>query len=103
MKKFQKISQKVVIALAILWVLLLAIPSIPLGYRYIYVGALIFYLGIQNILLLNIGQRTGVMPDKLLMYQQRLGERSGVVRYGVVAFFYIVFGVLIIYGGYQAL
>lgn len=100
---FQKISQKIVIALALLWVVLLLVPSIPLGYRYIYVGALIFYLGVQNIILLNLGLKSGKMPDKLVMYQERLGEKAGAMRYGLFAFCYILFGALVIFSGFNVL
>lgn len=101
--RFQKISQKIILILAAVWVLLLFFPSVELGYRYIYIGLLIFYLGIQNIILLNLGQRTGQPPDKLVMYQERLGVKNGLIRYASFAALYIIIGLVIAYSGYYTL
>lgn len=103
MKQFHKISKRIFYFLAALWFVLLIIPSINLGYRYIFAGILVCYLGVQNIILLNLGQRSGEMPDKLVMYQERLGERKGLIRYAVVAAALILIGLHIIYGGYTVL
>ena len=104
MKQFHKISKRIFYILAAIWVLLLLlVPSIELGYRYISFGLLVCYLGVQNIILLNLGQRSGEMPDKLLMYQERLGARKGLLCYASVAAALILIGLLIIYGGYAVL
>ncbi len=103
MKKFHKISQRIILILAAIWVLLLFFKGIELGYRYIYIGLLILYVGVQNIILLNLGQRAGEMPDKLLMYQERLGERKGLIRYAVVAAGFILIGLVMAYSGYTVL
>ena len=103
MKKYHKISQRIILILAAIWFLLLPFKGIELGYRYIYVGLLIFYVGVQNIILLNLGQRSGEMPDKLLMYQERLGAQKGLIRYAVVAAAFILIGLVIAYSGYSVL
>ena len=103
MKQFYKISKRVFYFLMALWALLLLVPSIELAYRYISFGLLVCYLGVQNIILLNLGQRSGEMPDKLMMYQEQLGERKGLIRYAVVAAALILIGLLIVYGGYTVL
>ena len=103
MKKYHKISQRIIIILAAIWVVLLFFDNIELGYRYIYFGLLIFYLGVQNIILLNLGQRTGEIPDKVLMYQKRLGERKGLQRYALIAAAFVLLGLVMAFSGYSVL
>lgn len=101
--KYHKVSQRIIIILVVIWVLLLFVPTIELGYRYIYLGLLVFYLGVQNIILLNLGQRTGQPPEKLVMYQERLGMQKGLIRYAVFAAIYLIIGLIFAYSGYSIL
>ena len=61
MEKFQKISSRVVIVLALLWGVLIAMGKLSTGYSYMGIGVLSTYIGIQNLILLNWGQKSLIL------------------------------------------
>ena len=76
MEKFQKISSRIIIILALLWMLAVSMGQLSVGQSYMGIGALSAYIGIQNIILLNWGQRTGKMPPKIAYLIQRHGNNK---------------------------
>lgn len=98
---FQKISQKIVIGLALLWVILQLMFTMPLRVSYMYFGGLILYLGVQNMIILNLGLKNGQVPEKMKLYYQRYGTQKGTIYYGIFSvLIYILLGLGIIYAGY---
>ena len=91
MKKIQKISSRVIIVLAILWAVAVVAGLFPsLGWSYLGIGFLSAYIGIQNIILLVYGKRTG--NDK------------GMVQYVLVnIMLYLFIGLIVMYCGWTML
>lgn len=81
MQKFQKYSSRLVMISALIWILLVFSKQLTIGQSYFIIGVLFTYIGIQNILLLNIGQRTGNLTNKITHYIQHHGEQKGILMY----------------------
>lgn len=102
MEKFQKFSSRIVIVLALLWAVLVVTGQLPIGYSYLILGALSAYIGVQNMILLNWGQRTGQMPSKITYLIQRHGNNKGIMQYVVVnVLLFLLIGLAVMYCGYQ--
>lgn len=98
MERFQKYSARVLLILALLWLFL----PMDAGYKYIYLGALILYVGVQNLVFLNIGQRSGKMPPKIAHLIERHGNEKGMMIYALLfVLFFILAGIGTIYSGVQ--
>ena len=65
MEKFQKISSKVVIVLALVWAVLTFTHMIPVKISYMVIGGLAAYIGIQNIILLLLMMIICVLKNPL--------------------------------------
>lgn len=104
MEKFQKISSRIIIILALLWMLAVSIGQLSVGQSYMGIGALSAYIGIQNIILLNWGQRTGKMPPKIAYLIQRHGNNKGLMQYVIVnILLFLLIGLAVLYSGWQLL
>ena len=105
MKKIQKISSRIIIALAILWAVAVVAGLFPsLGWSYLGIGFLSAYIGIQNIILLVYGQRTGDMPEKIAYLINRHGNDKGMVQYVLVnIMLYLFIGLIVMYRGWTML
>lgn len=102
MEKFQKLSSRIVIVLALFWAVMVATGQLSTGYSYFILGTLSAYIGLQNIILLNWGQRTGNMPSKVTYLIQRHGNNKGIVQYVLVNILLFLFiGLAVMYCGYQ--
>jgi len=98
MERYQKISSRIIIALAVLWVLL----PMDLGYKYMFFGAIITYMGIQNAILFLWGKRIGQMPNKIQLLITKHGVDKAELMYGLFFILFFLFvGVTVIYSGYQ--
>ncbi|MBQ2776594.1 MAG: hypothetical protein IJF50_03755 [Peptococcaceae bacterium] len=96
MEKFQKISSKVVIALALVWAALTFTSSIPVGVSYMAIGALAAYIGIQNIILLNWGLKIGKMPNKITYQIEQHGHNKGIKNFVAInVLLYLIVGIVV--------
>ncbi len=104
MEKFQKISSRIVMVLALLWMLAVSMGQLSVGQSYMGIGALSAYIGIQNIILLNWGHRTGNMPPKIAYLIQRHGNNKGLIQYVIVnILLFLLIGLAVLYSGWQLL
>lgn len=96
MEKFQSISSKVVIALALVWAALTFTKSIPTGLSYMIFGGIAAYIGIQNIILLNWGLKIGRMSTKITYQIEQHGHDRGIknfVGFNILA--YLILGIIV--------
>ncbi len=102
MDKFQKISSRIVIALALIWAVLVALGQLSVGQSYFGIGVLSAYIGIQNTLLLVWGQRTGNMPKKIAHIIEQHGPDKGIIQYVIVnILIFLLVGMTVAYCGWQ--
>jgi len=95
---FHKYSQKIIYLAAIVWAISAFFKLMSLKYLYIFFGAIVLYVGIQNMIILNLGIKRGQIPEKIVHYQNRLGEKNGILFYAVFSvLMFILFGVIIIF------
>lgn len=96
MEKFQKISSKTVIALALVWAALTFTGKIPTGISYMMIGALAAYIGIQNIILLNWGLKIGKMCNKITFQIEHHGHEKGIKNFVVInILMYLLIGIVV--------
>ena len=104
MDKFQKISSRITIALALIWAVLVAAGQLSIGQSYLGIGILSAYIGIQNTILLIWGQRTGKMSKKIAHAIQHHGQDKGLIQYGIVnILLFLLIGLTVAYCGWQQL
>lgn len=84
MEQYQKISSRIIIVLAFVWAALTATGNLSTGQSYFMIGAISAYIGVQNIILLNWGQRTGRLPRKIVYLIEQHGHNSGILRYTLI-------------------
>ena len=95
---FHKISQKFILLAALIWSIIAFFRLIELRYIYVYFGILVLYIGIQNIIILNLGVKKGEIPAKITHYQEKFGEKNGIIFYALFSIvLFLVFGAIIIY------
>ena len=98
MERYQKISSKIIIALAVIWIFL----PLDLGYRYMFFGAIVTYMGIQNFILILWGKRTGQMPSKIQHLVNKHGTDKAELIFGLFfILFFLLMGIGVVYSGYQ--
>jgi len=103
---FHKYSQKVIILAAVIWAILavctrMGILALPLSVLYIYFGAIICYLGIQNLIILNISAKKGIDHEKIKQYDERFGKKYGLIYYVIISvLFFIIFGIIVMACGF---
>ena len=96
MEKFQTLSSRIILLLCALWAVLTFSGMLPVGHSYFLLGLISTWLGIQNIILLNLGQKTGTMPNKLAHHVKNHGERGGIIRYVIInVLIYLLIGVVV--------
>lgn len=102
MEKFQKYSSRTIIALALIWFALVLSGKLSVGMSYFGIGIISTYLGIQNIILLNWGQRSGKMPNKIAHHIKHHGEQAGILRYVVINVLpYLLIGIVVMVCGWM--
>jgi len=96
MEKFQKISSRVVIVLALIWAAVTFTGMIPTGLSYMIIGALAAYIGIQNIILLNWGLKIGKMPNKITYQIEQHGHDKGIKNFAFInILLYLIIGLVV--------
>lgn len=102
MEKFQKLSSRAILLMCALWAVLTFGGMIDNGQAYFFLGLISTYLGIQNIILLNMGQKSGKMPDKLAYHVKQKGERGGIIRYVIInILLYLLIGIVVMICGWM--
>ena len=102
MEKFQKYSSRAIMLMALLWAILTFSGTLSVGQSYFMIGLISAYLGIQNIILLNMGQRSGKMPNKIAYQIERHGDRAGIMRYVCInILLYFIIGVVVMVCGWS--
>ena len=84
MEQYQKISSRIIIIVAFVWAILTATGNLSTAKSYFMIGAISAYIGVQNIILLNWGQRTGRLPRKIVYLIEQHGHNSGILRYTMI-------------------
>ena len=104
MEKFQKISSRIIIALAFVWAALTFSNMIPVGASYMLIGILAAYIGIQNIILLNWGLKIGKMTNKITYQIELHGHHKGIRNFVFVnIILYLSIGLVVAVCGYLTL
>lgn len=102
MEKFQKYSSRAIMVMALLWAVLTFSGTLSTGQSYFFIGFISTYLGVQNIILLNMGQRCGKMPNKIAYQIEHHGERAGILRYVCInILLYLLIGVVVMVCGWM--
>jgi len=104
MEKYQQISSKIIIGLSALWLILVITKSMSIGLSYMYLGGLGILIGIQNIILLNISQRTGKLPKKILVIAESRGTNSAIKSFVAInILLYMIVGAIAMVSGFKML
>jgi hypothetical protein len=102
MKKFQTFSSRAVLLMCAVWAVLTFGGMLTNGQSYFFLGLISAWLGVQNIILLNMGQKTGEMPDKLAYHVKQKGERGGIIRYVIInILLYLLIGIVVMVCGWS--
>ncbi len=102
MEKFQKLSSRAILLMCALWAVLTFGGIITAGLSYFLIGLISAWLGVQNIILLNLGQKTGTMPNKLAHHVKHHGEKSGIMRYVIInVLLYLLIGIVVMVCGWM--
>ena len=102
MKKFQTLSSRAVLLMCAVWAVLTFGGMLTNGQSYFFLGLISAWLGVQNIILLNMGQKTGEMPDKLAYHVKQKGERGGIIRYVIInILLYLLIGIVVMVCGWS--
>ena len=81
-----------------------SMEKLSTGYSYMGIGVLSTYIGIQNLILLNWGQRTGKMPAKIAYLTERHGNNKGLIQYVIVnILLFLLLGLAVVYSSWQLL
>ena len=103
---FHKYSQKITIIAAVVWFVLalcarFGVLPLTLSFLYIYFGALVCALGLQNLIILNIAARNNSLPDKIKHYEERFGTKYGLIYYVVLSVLsFLIIGIIVIICGF---
>lgn len=97
MEFIEKIFKPLILIAAVLWLGLAAFQVLPTNLLLVYVGVLSLLMGIRNLIILNISQRSGKLHDKIQFYVDRYGERDGIIRYAIMLIgVYLIIGLMLI-------
>ena len=96
MELIEKFFKPLILIAAVIW-FFLAFRLLSVEQLLIYVGVLSICMGIRNLLILNISQRTGQLHRKIQFYVDQYGMRKGLIRYAVVLIgAYLIIGLVLI-------
>ncbi len=99
---FHKYSQKFILLAVVVWAIIAFLNLLPLRYIYVYFGAIVLYLGIQNMIILNLSLKQDELPDKIKHFQEKFGDKNGIIFYAVFSvLMFIIFGLIIIFSAFQ--
>lgn len=102
MEQFQKLSSRIILLMCAAWAVVTFGGIISTGQSYFFIGLISAWLGVQNIILLNLGQRSGTMPNKLAHHVKQHGEKSGIMHYVVInVLLYLIIGVVVMVCGWM--
>ena len=97
MEFLEKIFKPLILLATVVWVILAGFQLLSVEQLLVYVGVLSLRMGVRNLLILNISQKSGHMHEKIQFYIDRYGMRKGLIRYAVVLIgVYLVVGVVLI-------
>lgn len=97
MELIEKFFKPLILIAAVIWFFLAAFRLLSVEQLLIYVGVLSICMGIRNLLILNISQRTGQLHRKIQFYVDQYGMRKGLIRYAVVLIgAYLIIGLVLI-------
>ena len=97
MELIEKFFKPLILIAAVVWFFLAAFRLLSVDQLLIYVGVLSICMGIRNLLILNISQRTGQLHQKIQFYVDQYGVKKGLIRNAVVLIgVYLIIGVLLI-------
>lgn len=93
----EKVFKPLILLATIVWFVLAALKIFDVPQLLIYVGVLSIAMGVRNLLILNISQKTGELHPKIQFYVDQYGLRKGLIRYSIVLIaVYLVVGLLLI-------
>ena len=93
MELIEKLFKPLILVATLVWFVLAAFRILLL----IYVGVLSILMGLRNLVILNISQKSGKLHDKIQFYVDQYGLKKGLVRYAIMLIgVYLVLGFLLI-------
>lgn len=93
----EKVFKPLILLATIVWFVLAAFRLLDVPQLLIYVGVLSIAMGVRNLLILNISQRSGELHPKIQFYVDQYGLKKGLIRYAIVLIgVYLVVGLMLI-------
>lgn len=97
MELLEKLFKPLILLATVVWFVLAAFRLLPVNLLLVYVGILSILMGLRNLLILNISQRSGKWHEKIQFYVDQYGLRKGLIRYAIILIgAYLVIGILLI-------
>lgn len=97
MELIEKLFKPLILLATVIWFVLAAFRILPVNQLLIYVGVLSILMGLRNLVILNISQKSGKLHDKIQFYVDQYGLKKGLVRYAIMLIgVYLVLGFLLI-------
>lgn len=97
MELIEKLFKPLILVATLVWFVLAAFRILPVNQLLIYVGVLSILMGLRNLVILNISQKSDKLHDKIQFYVDQYGLKKGLVRYAIMLIgVYLVLGFLLI-------
>lgn len=97
MELIEKIFKPLILLATVVWFGLAAFRVLPVNQLLIYVGVLSILMGVRNLLILNVSQRSGKLHDKIQFYVDQYGLKKGLMRYAIMLIgVYLILGIVLI-------
>ena len=84
MELIEKLFKPLILVATLVWFVLAAFRILPVNQLLIYVGVLSILMGLRNLVILNISQKSGKLHDKIQFYVDQYGLKKGLVRYAIM-------------------
>ena len=97
MDLIEKLFKPLILLATVVWFVLAAFRILSVNELLIYVGVLSILMGVRNLLILNISQKSGHLHEKIQFYVDQYGMKKGLIRYAIMLVaVYLVLGLLLI-------
>lgn len=95
----ERLSQYGFILAIAIWVVCAAFNLLTLSQLYLYLGVAAVFLGVKNMVLLNLSQRSGRPHPKMDALMMRYGKQRGILYFALffIVLFLLIGGLLIYY------
>lgn len=76
MELIEKLFKPLILVATLVWFVLAAFRILPVNQLLIYVGVLSILMGLRNLVILNISQKSGKLHDKIQFYVDQYGLKK---------------------------